>query len=85
MDKRLLTILRCPLTHKGLVPVGRRNSTIRFSANSDRFEPDIRSCSQSNPLVATYRSRSVKSRSRAARRIASVASATSRCSSPLTR
>ena len=31
MDKRLLTILRCPLTHKGLQPAG---SAILSSVNS---------------------------------------------------
>ncbi len=31
MDKRLLTILRCPLTHKGLAPVG---SALLSSVNS---------------------------------------------------
>ena len=67
------------------LPVGSRNSMIRCSANSDRLELDADRLAQSNHCVATWVSRCVKPLSLAAARIQSRASATSRCSSPVTR
>ena len=76
--------IACPPARPGL-PVGNRSSMIRFSANRDRLAPELVSCPQSNPAAAICRSLAVNPWARAASRIASSASATSKCSSPVTR